>query len=85
LHIALAGVRDGIELNDYMEHEDGELVFRHACKLGYEGYRVEAQGLPLYVRPIAGLDQAQEPKGAGGEAGGRGGLGAAEQARSARA
>jgi bifunctional non-homologous end joining protein LigD len=37
LRIALAGVRDGIELNDYMEHHDAELVFRNACKLGFEG------------------------------------------------
>jgi ATP-dependent DNA ligase len=37
LHTALAGVRDGIELNDHMDHDDAELVFRHACKLGFEG------------------------------------------------
>jgi bifunctional non-homologous end joining protein LigD len=27
----------GVQLNDHLEHEDGELVFRHACKLGLEG------------------------------------------------
>jgi ATP-dependent DNA ligase len=37
LHIALVGVRDGIELNDHMEHDDAALVFQHACKLGFEG------------------------------------------------
>jgi bifunctional non-homologous end joining protein LigD len=26
------------------KHEDGEIVFRHACKLG-QGHRVEAEGL----------------------------------------
>jgi bifunctional non-homologous end joining protein LigD len=37
LHIALVGVRDGIELSDHMEHDDAALVFQHACKLGLEG------------------------------------------------
>jgi bifunctional non-homologous end joining protein LigD len=37
LVIALVGARDGIELNDHMEHEDAALVFQHACKLGFEG------------------------------------------------
>jgi bifunctional non-homologous end joining protein LigD len=37
LHIALVGVRDGIELNDHMEHDDAAVVFQHACKLGFEG------------------------------------------------
>jgi bifunctional non-homologous end joining protein LigD len=27
----------GVQLNDHLQHEDGELVFRHACKLGLEG------------------------------------------------
>jgi ATP-dependent DNA ligase len=37
LQVALAGVRSGIELNERLEHEDGALVFQHACKLGFEG------------------------------------------------
>jgi ATP-dependent DNA ligase len=37
LYIALAGVRDAIEMNDHMEHDDAALVFEHACTLGYEG------------------------------------------------
>jgi bifunctional non-homologous end joining protein LigD len=24
-------------LNEHLEHEDGEVVFRHACKMGLEG------------------------------------------------
>jgi ATP-dependent DNA ligase len=27
----------GLRLNGHLEHEDGELVFRHACKMGLEG------------------------------------------------
>ena len=29
--------RSGVRLNEHMEHEDGEAVFRHACKMGLEG------------------------------------------------
>jgi hypothetical protein len=27
----------GLRLNEHIEHDDGELVFRHACKMGLEG------------------------------------------------
>jgi ATP-dependent DNA ligase len=27
----------GVHLNEHLEHEDGEVVFRHACKMGLEG------------------------------------------------
>jgi bifunctional non-homologous end joining protein LigD len=27
----------GVQLNEHLEHEDGEMVFRHACKMGLEG------------------------------------------------
>jgi bifunctional non-homologous end joining protein LigD len=27
----------GVQLNEHLEHEDGDLVFRHACKMGLEG------------------------------------------------
>jgi bifunctional non-homologous end joining protein LigD len=33
--LAKAGL--GMRLNQHLEHDDGELVFRHACKLGLEG------------------------------------------------
>jgi ATP-dependent DNA ligase len=33
----LAKAASGLRLNEHLEHEDGELVFRHACKLGLEG------------------------------------------------
>src|SRR5262245_52587677 len=33
----LAKAGSGLRLNEHLEHNDGELVFRHACKLGLEG------------------------------------------------
>jgi bifunctional non-homologous end joining protein LigD len=33
----LAKAGPGLRLNEHIEHEDGETVFRHACKLGLEG------------------------------------------------
>ena len=37
---------DGIRLNEHIEHEDAELVFRHACKLGCEGIVSKRKGSP---------------------------------------
>jgi ATP-dependent DNA ligase len=33
----LVKVSPSIRLNEHIQHEDGEIVFRHACKLGLEG------------------------------------------------
>jgi bifunctional non-homologous end joining protein LigD len=33
----LARAAPGIRFNEHMEHDDGPLVFEHACKLGLEG------------------------------------------------
>ena len=33
----LARAGAGLRLNDHLEHNDGEVVFRHACKMGLEG------------------------------------------------
>ena len=33
----LAKAAPGLRFNEHFEHEDGEMVFRHACKLGLEG------------------------------------------------
>jgi hypothetical protein len=33
----LAKAGSGLRLNEHLKHDDGELVFRHACKLGLEG------------------------------------------------
>jgi hypothetical protein len=50
----------------HFEHLQGCMARRH---------RVEAQGLALPLRTVAGLDQVEEPGGARGEAGSRGGVG----------
>jgi bifunctional non-homologous end joining protein LigD len=36
----------GLRLNEHLEHEDGEVVFRHACKLGLEGIVSKRKGSP---------------------------------------
>jgi bifunctional non-homologous end joining protein LigD len=36
----------GVQLNEHLEHEDGEVVFRHACKLGLEGIVSKRKGSP---------------------------------------
>ena len=33
----LAKAGPGIRLNEHLDHYDGEIVFRHACKMGLEG------------------------------------------------
>jgi ATP-dependent DNA ligase len=33
----LAKASTGLRLNEHIEHDDGEVVFRHACKMGLEG------------------------------------------------
>jgi bifunctional non-homologous end joining protein LigD len=37
----------GLRLNEHLEHEDGEVVFRHACKLGLEGIVSKRKGVAL--------------------------------------
>ena len=57
---------------------DGPTVFAHACKMGLEGHRVEAQGLRLSFRPFAGLVEDEESERSSGEARGRRRIGAAK-------
>ncbi len=38
--------KPGLRLNEHIE-EPGEVVFRHACKLGLEGNRLEADRIAL--------------------------------------
>ena len=33
----LAKANQGIRFNDHIQYDDGEIVFRHACKMGLEG------------------------------------------------
>jgi bifunctional non-homologous end joining protein LigD len=36
----------GLRLNEHIEHDDGETVFRHACKMGLEGIVSKRKGSP---------------------------------------
>ena len=36
----------GVQLNEHLEHDDGGVVFRHACKLGLEGIVSKRKGSP---------------------------------------
>jgi ATP-dependent DNA ligase len=42
----LAKAGSGLRLNEHLEHDDGELVFRHACRLGLEGIVSKRKGSP---------------------------------------
>jgi bifunctional non-homologous end joining protein LigD len=42
----LAKPAPGLRFNEHIEHEDGETVFRHACKLGLEGIVSKRKGSP---------------------------------------
>src|SRR5262249_19678600 len=34
----------GVQLNEHLEHDDGALIFRHACKMGLEGIVSKRKG-----------------------------------------
>jgi bifunctional non-homologous end joining protein LigD len=42
----LAKVGPGLRFNEHLAHDDGEVVFRHACKLGLEGIVSKRLGSP---------------------------------------
>jgi bifunctional non-homologous end joining protein LigD len=42
----LRGCRPGVRLNEHLEHDDGSVVFRHACVLGCEGIVSKRRGSP---------------------------------------
>jgi hypothetical protein len=60
--VAKAKARNGLRLNEHIEHDDGEVVFRHVCKLGARGHRVEAQGVAVSQWSFARLAQNEKPK-----------------------
>jgi predicted nucleotidyltransferase len=70
-------------VQDHIEEEHGETVFRHACKLCFEGIVSKRLGVALYLWPLARMAQVQKPSGARREARGRGGLGKRALAMSA--
>ena len=78
--------RHGVRLNEHLEHPEGDVVFRHACKMGLEG--IVSNQLAIFsagiTRPIsrntcsqtAGVDScfktsALEPASAASRSGGR--------------
>jgi bifunctional non-homologous end joining protein LigD len=73
---ALAGVLRqmkawaGIQLNEHCDDLPVDVVFRHACKLGFEGIVSKRVG-----SPVARLAETEEPERARSEARGRRGLG----------
>jgi bifunctional non-homologous end joining protein LigD len=46
----LARAAPGLRLNEHIEHADGEVVFRHACKLGLEGIVSKPSLRPFRLR-----------------------------------
>jgi hypothetical protein len=60
--------RHGVRLNGHLEHPEGDVVFRHACNMGLGGDCLEADGIALSIRPLAGLAEVYEPSGTGSEA-----------------
>ena len=56
----------GLQLNEHIA-EPGDVVFRHACKLGLEGIVSKRLG-SRYFRPFERLAQDEEPGGASSEA-----------------
>ena len=46
LAMLLRNARFGLQLNEHLEHEDGAVVFRYACKMGLEGIVSKRLGSP---------------------------------------
>ena len=44
--LLLAKAGPGLRLNEHLEHDDGETIFRHACKLGLDGIVSKRKGSP---------------------------------------
>jgi ATP-dependent DNA ligase len=65
----IRGPHPGIVLSEHYAG-DGDIVYRHACKLGCEGIVSKASWLALPLGPLDGLGQDQEPGCAGRAAGG---------------
>ena len=59
LFSVLAKAGPGLRLNEHLEHEDGELVFRHACKFGLESRR-ERRITHLVLGPAAHRDHRSQ-------------------------
>jgi hypothetical protein len=60
----LKGQQTSIALNEVYE-EDGEIVFREACKLGCEGDREQAPRLNISPWAVAALGEGQKSESTG--------------------
>jgi bifunctional non-homologous end joining protein LigD len=56
----LAKATAGLRLNEHIEHDDGEVVFRHACKMGLEGIVSKRKASPYRSGALARLAQDDE-------------------------
>jgi hypothetical protein len=56
----LAKAGSGLRLNEHLEHDDGNLVFRRACKLGLEGIVSKRLGSRYRSGPPAVKREAEE-------------------------
>jgi bifunctional non-homologous end joining protein LigD len=56
----------GIVLNEHYEN-DGEIIFKHACKLGCEGIVSKRLGSIVSLRALTALDQSQKSESAGSQ------------------
>jgi bifunctional non-homologous end joining protein LigD len=45
----------GVRFCEHFDFDDGATVFQHACAMGLEGHRVQAQRLALPLRAHQGL------------------------------
>jgi len=51
--------RPGVRLNEHLEHDCGQTVFQHACKMGLRN-RLEATGIALPIWAFSRLVEVQE-------------------------
>jgi bifunctional non-homologous end joining protein LigD len=58
----------GLRLNEHIEHDDGDVVFRHACKLGLEGIVSKRKGSPYRSGRSPDWLKMKNPEAPGGEA-----------------
>jgi hypothetical protein len=76
LSSVLARAIAGLHFNEHLDHDNGPLIFAHACKLGFEGIVSKRRVSSLPLGALAALDQEQERGMRSGALRGRGRLGA---------
>ena len=52
--------RQAIHFSEHLV-DDGPTVFKHVCRMGLEGHRVEADGCALSQRTIEDMAQVEDP------------------------